>query len=152
MHVIFMPYGKIEWVEVFLNDIRAQKGNIKTTSPDGKESINYVTQFQLRVLPFGFYEVVFPKEYRDTILTTLNFPHKDNIYSDRYKIPNFFMKKIREVLQCEEAPTEFDRKEAFYWVKGIDLSHTDVFILPIGIREDIMIADNKIKGWTHEAI
>lgn len=149
MHAIFMPYGKIEWVEVFLNDIKAQKGNIKITSPDGKET-NFITQFQLRVLPFGFYEVVFPREYLNMVLATLNFPHKDNVYSDRYQIPKFFMKKIREALHCVEAPTEFNRTEAFYWVKGIDLSHQDVFIMPIGIREDKDITEKD--GTVHEAI
>ena len=151
-----MPYGKVEWVEVFLNDIRAQKFYIPITSPDGKQTKQILTQAQLRVLPFGFYEVVFPKEYLAEILATLNFPHPDNDYADAYDIPKWAIKKVREVLHCKEAPTDFKRDAALPWVKGIDLNHRDVYILPVGIREDKTTTcgqgTKELEGWTHEAI
>lgn len=147
-----MPYGKIELVEVFLNDIRAQKFFIPFSN--GKEDKKILIQGQLRVLPFGFYEIVFPREYRDLVLTTLNFPHPDNIYSDRYKIPELIIKQIRKALHCKIAPTNFNNKEGFPWVKGIDGKHQDVYILPIGLREDkdIEETEGEFKGFKHEAI
>ena len=154
MHAIFMPYGKDNWVSDFLNDIRAHKSYIKATSEDGRIEKKLLTQYQLRILPFGFYEVVFPREDLDIVLSTLNFPHKDNVYSDRYKIPEFAMKQVRKILRCKEAPTDFKRDIAFPWVRGIDLTHQDVYVLPIGIREDIDIIEKNgdYKGFKHEAI
>ena len=153
MHAIFMPYGKVEWVENFLNDIRAHKSYIKATC-EGKEDIKFLTQYQLRILPFGFYEVVFPREDLDIVLTTLNFPHANNVYSDRYQIPEFAMKQVRKILHCELAPTDYKRDTAFPWVRGIDLKHQEAYVLPIGIRKDLDITETKeeFKGYTHEAI
>ena len=152
MHAVFMPYGKKMWVDVFLNDVRAQKWLIPFTSPDGKETKQIITDSSLRVLPFGVYEIAFPKEYMAQVLTTLNFPHAENHYSDRYEIPEFIMKQIRKVIHCEKAPTDFKWGDIFPWVKGISSDTPVVYVLPIGIRKDKIIADGKLNGWTHEAI
>ena len=79
MHAVFIPYGHKRLVETFLRDIEAQKYNLKLTSPEGKES-SIMIEGQLRVLPFGFYEHIFPKEYMNEVLTTLNFENIDTNY------------------------------------------------------------------------
>lgn len=150
MHAVFMPYGRVNWVSEFLNDVRAQKLFYKFTSPDGKEVKQIMAQVGLRQLPFGFWDISFPREYKNEVLTVLEF-HKKN--EERYRIPEFALKQIRKVLDVK-MPGEFDTSQALPWVKGIDLNHQDVMIMPIGIREDIDIIETigPLKGWTHEAV
>lgn len=148
MHAVFMPYGRVNWVEEFLNDIRAQKLFYKLTSPDGKETKQMLAQIGLRVLPFGFYDVSFPREYKNQVLTALEF-HKNTV--QQYRIPELILKQIRKALDVK-VPEEFDTSEFLPWVKGMDLKHHDVTIIPLGIREDKDIVDDRLDGWTHEAI
>jgi len=146
-----MAYGRFNWVEQFLNDIKAQKYFNIYTSPDGKEKKKLLCQGALRLLPFGFYDVSFPKEYRDMVLATLEFKGET---IERYRVPELILKQIRKALELKTAPKDFDTKEGFPWIKGIDFNHKDVAIIPIGIREDKMITvkDGELKGWTYEAL
>ncbi len=142
MHIIFMPYGKIECVERTLNDIRAQKYTLTMTSPDGKETKHPWIDGQLRVLPFGFYEVVCPREHLDCVLNTLG----DK--ADRYKISKTRLALIRKALHAEKIP-EIEKKERLLW----NMEH--VHSILIGIREDRDIIDpspGEWNGWKHEAI
>ncbi len=151
MHAVFMPYGRVNWVEQFLNDIKAQKYFNTYTSPDGKKTERMLSQGALRLLPFGFYDVSFPREYLPLILTTLEFGGNT---IERYRVPEFILKQIRKALALK-VPEEFSNKEAFPWVKGIDFAHKDVAIIPIGIREDKMIVNKspgEYNGWTYEAL
>jgi hypothetical protein len=144
MHVIFIPYGKFELVEQTLNEIRAQKYVLKLISPDGKETADMWIPGQLRVLPFGFYEVVFPKESLDVVLNTLG--HEG---LERYTPSKTKLAMIRSLLHAEPIP-EYKTDKKMLWIMN------DVHIIPIGIRKDIMDTDSlltgKYKGWSHEAI
>jgi len=144
MHVIFIPYGRIELVEKTLNDIRAQKYLLKLTSPDKKETADMWIEGQLRVLPFAFYEHVFPVENLDIVLNTLG----DK--SERYQLSKTKLAMIRSVLHAKPIP-EFKTDKKLLWVTQ------DVHIILIGIREDVMdlpddLLAGKYKGWSHEAI
>jgi hypothetical protein len=150
MHVVFMPYGDSYCVERLLNDMKAQKHQLAFTSPDGKETRKLYMTAQLRILPFGFYEYVFPKEDLDVVLSTL-IPEKP---SDDYGLADLsFMglkplNVLRKVLKCEEIP-EFKREEKMLWVKD------NTSIQVIGIRADKQFTEPKLSslpGWTHEAI
>lgn len=144
MHVIFLPYGKIECVEVTLNDIRAQKYQLLVTK--GKKKELHWINGQLRKLPFGFYEVIFPREYRDQVLTTLGF-HERKV-TDQYNVGGIKWAIIRKTLQVEKAPKEFKTDKRMLWIMQ------DVNIIPLGIKKDVdfVEADGPYKGWTHEAI
>ena len=149
MHAVFMPYGRVNWVREFLDDIKALKLFYKFTK-EGEKDRQVMAQIGLRLLPFGFYDVSFPREYKDIMLTGLDFHKKLN---ERYRVPEIILKQIRKALHVKEAG-EFDTSQAIPFLKGMDLNHQDVAIIPIGTREDLDVVENKgeFKGWTHEAI
>lgn len=139
MHAIFIPYGKIEEVELMLNDMKAQKHKLVMTK--GKQTKYLWIQSQIRLLPFGVMEYVFPKEDMDTVLHTLNFN------SDRYKLGGFKLAFIRKMVNADKIP-EYKTKQHYLWIRD------NVNIIPIGMRDDEEFTDTKgpYKGWTHEAI
>lgn len=144
MHVIFIPYGIKDLVEVLFRDMQAQKFTLKLYSPDGKTTKEHMIQGSLRMLPFGFWEYVFPKEHLDCVMTTLNFNEPL-----RYPIPDWAMKLIKKTLKVEDIPKKFDTSKKFPWIKE------HVNIIPIGIRKDaegIKEPVGEWEGWTHEAI
>ncbi len=140
MHVVFIPYGERDLVQIGLRDMASQKFYIPYKK--GKETKQVLVGCQLRILPFGFYEYIFPREYRDQILATL---HLDE---NRYKIKKIYLSAIRKVLGIKPIPKEFNKKSKFPWY----LEHTNV--ITIGIREDEDLLDKfgDQKGWTHEAL
>lgn len=151
MHAVFIPYGKRSEVELMLRDMEAQKHKWKITK-DGETKFIYI-QGQVRHLPFGVMEYVFPREDRDVVLTSLKF---HGYAQSQYKLadvkiaflsssPTEFMRKF---LSCLPIP-DFKTDKNYLWV------NEDVMIIPIGIKEDADMVEDKegsVKGWTHEAI
>lgn len=143
MHVIFIPYGKVESVETTLNDMKAQKFQVPIHSPNGKQTEYIWFPSQLRVLPFGFYELIIPREQLDVVLNTLG----DK--SERYDLSKTKLAMIRKALHAKPVP-KYKTDKKCLWTMN------DVHMILIGIREDTDITDDKMagkyKGWTHEAI
>jgi hypothetical protein len=135
-----MPYGKRAQVELLLRDMEAQKHQLKCYK-DGKEKALWI-QAQVRILPFGVVEYVFPKEDLDIVLNTVC--TKDKI---PYNIEGAKLKLLRNALRAKPVP-EFKTDLKMLWVTE------GVSIIPIGIREDADIIGREIsdKGWKHEAI
>jgi len=140
-----MPYGRLECVEETLNDIKAQKYQYPLISPDGKEKAYIWMKGQLRVLPFGFYEHIFPREQLDVVLSTLI----DKRTEGRYNLSKAKLSIIRKALHAKKIP-EFKTDRKLIWTMD------NVHMIVLGIREDTDIVDNalegKYKGWSHEAI
>ena len=138
MHVIFMPYGRRQLVEDFLRDMEATP--FKHVYTKGDEKKETIIKGAIRVLPFGVYEYIFPKDYLQPVLNSLR-NHKN-----RYMVPEYILKIIRKVLKCKKIP-KITTKEAFPWVRN------HVNIVPVGIREDIIgeiTTESEIKGYTAE--
>lgn len=133
MHVIFMPYGKRSEVELLLRDMEAQKHFMPF-----KEGGGVWIQGQIRILPFGVYEYVFPKEDKDLVLHTLDFD------SNRYSLNKFILSFLRKFIKADGIPN-YEKNKNFLWIKD------NVNIIPIGIRADGEIFDT-IVNKTHEAI
>lgn len=144
MHVVFIPYGKKEWVDMQLRDMAAQKYPITLTSPDGKETKQIMMEGQVRVLPFGFYEHVFPKEHLNKVLSSMKFEKQD------YQLGETYTKLIRKALKVEKIP-EFEKVQHYWWINWFV---PYINIIGIGIREDADMVEpqGEYKGWTHEAI
>lgn len=149
MHVVFMPYGKKELVDRLLMEMSAQKHFL--TMRKGKETQGAFIESQVRMLPFGFYEYVFPKEDLDIVLNTLG---RDTPYkSGRHDGSAFYLQKMgwlaRQLLKLKKVPRETDRKEKFLWLRN------HVSIMVFGIREDGEVTEPRgmqYEGFTHEAI
>lgn len=139
MHVAFILYGKRECVERLLRDMEAQK-HLLPMIKNGKQKALWIDA-QVRIMPFGVVEYVFPKEDLDIVLSTLNF---------NSKVPYGMGKAIyflRKFLRYKKAPKYNDDKK-YLWVRD------NVSILPIGIRYDgeIVGLGTQDNGWKHEAI
>jgi hypothetical protein len=143
MHVIFIPYGIIQAVEHLKIDMQAQKFPLLMHSPDGKETKSILVQGGLRIAPFGIIDYVFPKEYKDIVMTTLKFNMPDG-----YKIPKAYLTMVRKALKCKPIPKKIDTKEILPWITQ------DISLIPIGIREDKTYTevDGEFKDWYHEAL
>jgi hypothetical protein len=128
-----MPYGKRSEVELLLRDMDAQKHFLKF-----KEGGGTWIQGQVRVLPFGVYEYVFPREDLDLVLHTLI----DE--TNRYGLNQLILKFIRKFIKADVIPN-YEKTKNFLWIKD------HVNIIPIGVRADCEIFD-KIINKTHEAI
>lgn len=142
MHFAFIPYGKRSEVELLLRDMEAQKHLWPMWKGEEKQAI-YV-QGAIRVLPFGIYEYVFPKEWRDLVLTTLIHHETEGEHCAGWIKKTF----LRMLTKAEKIP-EFKREKKFLWVRE------NVSIIPIGIKEDADMtepAGHQYGGWTHEAL
>lgn len=136
MHFAFIPYGKRSEVELLFRDMEAQKHLLKLKN--AKEEKGIYIQGQLRQLPLGVYEYVFPREDLDLVLNTLIGQ------VDRYGISGIVIKFIKKYYKLKNIP-EYKKDKHLLWIKD------HVEIIPLGIREDIDIFDDKI-AYTHEAI
>jgi len=136
MHAVFIPYGNREWVERFLRQIESQWFNLLMKK--GKEEKNVALKANIRVLPFGAYEVIFPREYKDRVCSTLQFGN------DRYDL-GLKNSILRRIFKCKKP--KFKQTQPLLWFD--EITEQSVNIIPVGIREDTDIED---KGWTHEAI
>jgi len=136
-----MPYGQRIWVERLLREMEAQKHALPMQN-DKEEKIIYIDG-QVRSLPFGVYEYVFPKENLEQVLNTLI----NSKTVGAYHIPKLALAMIRKALNLKPIP-EFSDDKKFLWV------HDHVSVIPLGIREDGEIVGQHEfdKGFTHEAI
>jgi len=143
MHVSFIPYGERGCVERMLRDMEAQKHLMPMTK--GKEKRGTWIPGQIRELPFGIKEYVFPKESLDIVLRTLNAADKE-VYGVNFKSMAYPF--LRKFLKLKPVPEYEEKGEIYLWGKMF------VSIIVLGIREDGEIVGIYVddKGWTHEAL
>jgi len=149
MHVVFFAYGDLERVNFFIQEIIHQKFPwrfYKKKYKEGEKELFQQMSTRVNQLPGGAYDIVIPREYKDMVLTTLNFD------IDYYEVG--FVKKafLRKVYKCKKAKFKKTERE-FLWIKN------GVNFLPIGIREDGEQPEINSewenfhgKGWFHEAM
>ncbi len=142
MHFAFIPYGAMSELRLLLRDMQSQKFMMRMHKEGEKDKGVYISG-QVRTLPFGVMEYVFPKEYLPMVLNTLCKQEPN-----RYNVPKVFRAIIRKALKLKPIP-KYSDKEKLIWICE------NVSILPLGIREDSELAEPKdagYKGWLHEAI
>lgn len=143
MHISFIPYGERAGVERMLRDMEAQKHLMPMTK--GKKKKGAWIPGQIRDLPFGVKEYVFPKESLDMVLRTFN-AADSGVYGINFK--KLVYPVLRKLLKLKPIP-EYEKKgEIYLWVKVF------VSVVVLGIREDGEIVGVYVddKGWTHEAL
>lgn len=151
MHALFFLYGKYEIVQQLIRDITATKLPIRFCK-EGQPDFNYVIDCQLRLLPGGIYDFVFPKEFMEVVLTELNFQDKTRVYDFDFNKSYFGIKPmqlIKRFLKIEDAPDFTPSKEHLFWMKE------HVTIVPLGVKYDGEItepATSPHPGYTHERI
>ncbi len=148
MHVVFIPYGIKQAVDHLMIDMQAQKFDHIFTKDDKK--MKTIVQGSLRLMPFGIWEYVFPSEYGDIVMKTLDFDLKDQRYIIPEKLYGIPIQKImRKILKLEEIP-KISSDIRLPWIKQ------NVHIIPLGLRHDaITTVEENVPiygGWTHEAL
>lgn len=139
-----MPYGNRVLVDYFLNIMNAQMHKLPMWK--GKEKGFTWMRGALRLLPFGMYEYVFPREDLDFVLNTLS------RNSGQYELGNLKMSMLRKIVHAKPIP-KFKKDKKFLWYD--ELTEETINILLIGIREDVEQKEPEDKPyacWTHEAI
>ncbi len=144
MHVSFIPYGERTGVNRLLNDMESQKHLMPMTK--GKKKKAAWIPGQIRDLPFGIKEYVFPKESRDMVLRTLKAAGGSKEYGVTSQ--SVIYPTLRKLLRLKKIPKYEEEGKLYLWTK------TFVSIVVLGIREDGEIVGEYIddKGWTHEAL
>lgn len=146
MHFAYIPYGARSEVERFHRDIESMKFQLKLTKEGEKEKFVWVNG-QVRELPFGVKEIVFPREYMDVVLNTMMGKDPNRQLSHVAYKPILAM--LRKALRLTAVPKDYDKKHRLLW----DTEY--VSIIPLGIRDDTDLEEMKdmgYKGWNHEAI
>lgn len=139
MHVIFIPYGKRSEVDLMLRDMEAQKHRLILTK--GKKRKEIWIQGQVRLLPLGLYEYIFPRGDADMVLNTLDFTN------NRYNLSGLKLSILRKMGSAKKTPS-YDKSHHYLWIKD------NVNIIPLGVRYDKDKCDGagEHEGWTHEAL
>lgn len=142
MHISFIPYGERGCVERVLREMEAQKHILPMTK--GKKKGTISINGQIRNLPFGVIEYVFPKESLEMVLRTLGDNQSD--YGVNFKRP--IMGVLRKLLKLKKAPKFEEKGKVYLWNKAF------VNFTILGVREDREIVGEypDDKGWTHEAL
>jgi hypothetical protein len=144
MHILFIPYGKRQEVELLLRDMEAQKHWLPMRKE--QEQTGIWVQGTIRMLPFGIYEYICPKENGEMVMKTLDFGKKSP-----YDFPKLFMNILNKILKIEKIP-EIKTDKKYLWIKD------NVSIIPLGIKtdNDDVVEDGhfypELKGYVHEAL
>ena len=134
MHFIFIPYGCRQEVEVLLRDMEAQKFFMPFKEGGG----TYVNG-RIRILPFGIYEYIAPKEFADLIMHTLDFD------TNRYGVSRIILMSLGKMIKCEQVP-KYKKDQHYLWIRE------NVNIIPIGVRFDKEDFFDDLLNKTHEAL
>jgi hypothetical protein len=138
MHLSFIIYGERRAVEKTLREMEAQKYFLKFKSLDGKDNRKGVyIEGHVRELPLGVKEIIFPKEDLNLVLSTIG-EECTHYFSKAKQI------MLRNLLGYKAIP-KFKKGNGFLWQKE------NTAIIPLGIKEDKLIFDEKIKEW-HEGL
>ena len=143
MHVSFIPYGERGCVERLLREMEAQKHILPMTK--GKKKGTMRIGGQIRELPFGLKEYVFPKESLDIVLRTFNASAQGE-YGINFK--RMIFPTFRKLLKLKPIPKYEEKGGTYMWNKMF------VSTVVLGIREDGEVVGEfpDDKGWTHEAL
>lgn len=155
-----MLYGKQECVNYLLRDMAAQKLPLKFYKEGEPDRHNYV-ECQIRILPFGIYEFIFPKEHKDVVLTTLNFQSEREIAGDGTSKYPYYLNREVSIMGFHFKPLDYLKK--FLKIEDIPDFETNnrlpwwdmhIAIIPIGVRYDGEIEEvwGPNAGFKHEAI
>jgi hypothetical protein len=133
MHLAFLIYGERRAVEKTLREMEAQKYKLAL-----KEGGFVWLEGQVRELPFGIKEIIFPKEYKDAVLSTIGKEAEGHYIGD-------FKKTLLRNLVGYKKIKKFNIVNPFLW------QTENTAIITLGIKEDGEIYDEKLKK-THEAL
>ena len=133
MHLIFATDGIKKEVDDTINQLQGVylpfeiKEEGTAGLPKGKCSV------QLQVRPVQLWDVIFPREHKDLILSTIVGQHP-KMNTEKFKVNSFLGKMVQKKLGLQPIP-EYDLTKRLPQC----FRHTNV--IPIGIKEDYDFED-----------
>ena len=125
MHLLIGTRGNKESVELFIKELSSKYMPLPFRNKKTGKIVNVAQPIHVR--PFQLWEIIFPKEQRDAVLTTL-FPEKE-VMPDNPKFQRLY-KWILRFLPLKKIPKEWDTKKKIY------VNRNDVEIVGLGMIED----------------
>ena len=155
MHFAFIPYGIKNMVDFCIDSFNHRFLPLRIYK-EGEEDKFILIQAQIRVLPFGIYELIFPENMKDEVFSAFRVKHsQEGEYIGRLNKRIMGIKPIdllRKALRLEPMP---DYKEVNYPSFPMPEYKKFVSIIPIGVRYDGEITEpsgRPYEGWKHEGI
>lgn len=151
MHLAFIPYGIKNFVDFFMEDLNHKYLPLRLYK-EGEKDKSILMQCQIRLMPFGVVELVFPKEFLNEVLSAFRIKNEDeqSYYLKRLnkKILGINpLNLLRKILHLKPIPKyEIIEHPNFPMPNYMNF----IAIIPIGIREDGEFTEPD--GWRHEAI
>lgn len=150
MHAVFMVSGVRRFVDEFFDwlDYRFynypfKNPNLLPVAKDISGNIvkegSFIATARVRYGVYGTYEICFPEEYKDVILTTLRFHQRDFYRNDEIKgkIKNKLglmeIATLRKLIGCEPIP-KFKTDQQIPIPEDVA---NNVRIIPVGVRYDV---------------
>lgn len=109
-----------------INELSAKYLDLPMTNKKNGKVTN--TKSQVQVRPLEIYEIAFPKEYLDVMMTTL-FP--DTKGKSAVKRFQFIVNMVKKAIGLKPIPKEWDTKQ-----KLLVGGHEGVEVIGIGIKDD----------------
>jgi len=147
MHAAFVARGNQKDLDLMEEFLRTRMLPWAFTTKEGKKmSAAYTGLLQ----PIRFYSYVFPKEYKNEVLTALKFDAEN---TDRY-VQNSFKTKmaiaaVRKAMRMKPVP-KFDLIPVGNGIYMPLDAMKNIAITPIGVKDDVMLTDEQ--GKTYEAL
>jgi hypothetical protein len=136
MELYFLASGVKHELDYFENQMQFMHFNLPFKTADGKEMIQPLYGL---LAPIQLYKFVFPKEYLDEVLKTLDLPNEGN-YLSQFDAQAFALRKI---LRADKIPKPKADVQPRRFHRG------NIAIKGIGIKPDEEVTMN---GMTHEGI
>lgn len=123
MHLYILTRGIKHAVDRFITELQGKYVPFKWKSPTDKEIKDYMVQLGVR--PVQLWEIVFPEDQKDIVLTTIlgNEPSHPNKMFGKY------ISWIRKILKIDEIP-EYDKKNY------MPICKVDVGVVALGVKKD----------------
>ncbi len=150
MHAVFWVSGVrrfvdelFDWLDCRFYPMAFRNPNLLPAAKDASGNIlkegNFLITARVRYGIYGTYEVCFPEEHKDIVLTTLRFHERDFFPNNQLKgkIKNKLglmeIATLRKLIGCEPIP-EFKTDQSFPLPPDV---LQNVRIIPIGVRYDL---------------
>jgi len=125
MHIIIGTRGNKESVDLFIKEMSSKYMNLPFRNKKTGKIVNVAQAVHVR--PFQMWEIIFPKEVRDIMLTTLFPDGKVQPNDPKFRrVYNWILK----FLPFKKIPKKWDNSKHFYVVRN------DVEIVGLGMKDD----------------
>ncbi len=128
MHLLIGTRGNQESVDLFIKELSSKYMNLPFYDKKTGKSVNVVNAVHVR--PFQLWEIIFPKEQKDLILTTIFTDKNTGVANPKFKR---IYKWICKFLPFQKMPEDWDDSRHF------PIQKANIEIIGIGMKDDRMM-------------